>query len=256
MRLAVAVALAAALPALSHAQDRSGAAAPTPAPNATPAPQATPAPKAEPAPQATPAPRAEATPKTGAAPKAAPAKPPPAAAFELARALLTSEQWAKVLDSYASSLSGQISQKLLSEGEKVPDDLRGKLLAELQKTLPYHETVQAQAGALAKELTPEELRKTAAFYSSALGHKVLERLPDAQAEVAQQLQGRLATAVPEIVNRLAPKAMAAGPRGATGNGTGSAGSTSGGAAGGAPPAHPGQTPPAQGRPPPPGGGTR
>jgi hypothetical protein len=161
----------------------------------------------------------------------------PAAAHDLARALLTSEQWSKVLDSYASSLAGQISQALLSKGEKVPDDLRGKLRDELGKTLPYQDTIEAQATALAKELSPDELRKTATFYASPVGRKVLDKLPEAQSAVAQQLQARLATAVPEIVNRLAPSAMAGpkpgGPPGG-GSGTGSTGGGAGPAPGGAP----------------------
>jgi hypothetical protein len=157
-------------------------------------------------------------------------KKPPAAASDLARALLTSEQWGKILDSYASSLSSQVSQSLMASGEKVPDDLRPKIRAELEKALPYRETVDAQAQALSKELTPDELKKTAAFYKSDLGKKVLDRLPEAQSAVAHQLQGKLATAVPDIVNRIAPKAMQGSPHGG--------------------PA-PGQGPPAQGRKPPP-----
>jgi len=162
--------------------------------------------------EATPAPKGGEAPST--APKAGTAsKPPPPAARDLAKALLTEDQWNKVLDSYASSLSGQVSQSLLSNGEKVPEDLRSTLRAELGKALPYQQTIQAQAEALSKELTPDELKRTAQFYSSPLGRKVLEKLPEAQASVAQQLQGRLATAVPEIVNRVAPKAMQGSPHG-------------------------------------------
>jgi hypothetical protein len=146
-----------------------------------------------------------------------------------------------VLDSYASSLAGQVSEALLARGEKIPDDLRPKLRAELGRALPYQQTVQAQAEALSKELTPDELKKTAAFYRSPLGRKVLERLPEAQSSVAQQLQGRLATAVPDIVTRVAPQAMAGKPP--------PGGGTDGGA--------PQSPPPVQGRrpPAPEGGGT-
>ena len=167
--------------------------------------------------EAAPAPKADeaqpTTPKAGTA-----SKPPPPAARDLAKALLTEDQWNKVLDSYASSLSGQVSQSLLSSGEKVPEDLRPTLRAELGKALPYQQTIQAQAEALSKELTPDELKRTAQFYSSPLGRKVLEKLPEAQASVAQQLQGRLATAVPEIVNRVAPKAMSGSPHGGSSGG--------------------------------------
>ena len=184
---------------------------------------------------------------SAAAPKAEPksgatsTRPPPAAATELARALLSQEQWSKVLDSYASSLAGQVSEALLARGEKVPDDLRQKLRGELDRALPYQQTVQSQAEALAKVLTPDELKRTAAFYGSPLGRKVLEQLPEAQSTVAQELQGRLATAVPDIVSRIAPKAMAATP-------------PAGGGASGAAPNGATQSPPAQGRRPPAQGG--
>lgn len=235
MRLAVAAAvLAAVLSARALAQGAPSA-PPAPVPKADAGPAAPP--KAEPAPKAgtggaaaVPVPKAGA-PSQGAAKGDAAAKPPPPAATELARALLTKEQWGKVLDSYAQSLTGQISQALLAAGEKVPDDLRSKLRGELDKALPYQQTVDAQAAALAKQLTPDELKKTATFYASPLGRKVLEKLPEAQSTVAQQLQARLATAVPEIVNRLAPKAMAGSPHGAPGAAPGGGPGPSGGGAG-------------------------
>jgi hypothetical protein len=214
MRLAVAAfaAAIAVLPSASRAQ--AAAASPTPAPKADAGPAAPP--------------KAEAAPKASAPTRSGTATRPPAAANDLARALLTSEQWGKVLDSYASSLAGQISQALLGKGEKVPENLRGNLRTELEKTLPYQQTVQAQAEALARAMTPDELRRTAAFYGSPLGRKVLDKLPEAQSEVAQELQGRLSTAVPEIVNKLAPKAMAgAGPAGPPGPSTGTGSSSSG-----------------------------
>jgi hypothetical protein len=246
MRPSTAAAAAAVVLALSptapRSDDQPGAATPTPAPKADAGPAAPP--KAHPAPKA-------------ATPRGETAAKPPAAANDLARALLTSEQWGKVLDSYASSLAGQISQALLAKGEKVPDDLRGKLRGELEKTLPYQQTVQAQAEALAQQLSADELRRTATFYGSPLGRKVLDKLPEAQSQVAQELQGKLATAVPDIVNRLAPSAMTPGAPGASGGkagGTGSGGrpegadATSGpgpGPAGGGAPT-PGQPPPPQG----------
>jgi uncharacterized protein len=236
MRLAIAAAaLVAVLPGRARAEGDQSV-PPTPAPKADAGPAAPP--KAEPAPKAgggAPAP-AEPAPKAGlrsqGGAKAEAAAKPPTAANDLARALLTKEQWGKVLDSYAQSLSGQISQALLSTGEKVPDDLRSKLRGELDKALPYQQTVDAQAAALAQQLTADELKKTATFYASPLGRKVLDRLPEAQSAVAQHLQARLATAVPEIVNRLAPKAMSGSPHGAPGAAPGGgAGSSGGGGAG-------------------------
>ncbi|HEX9242744.1 MAG TPA: DUF2059 domain-containing protein [Anaeromyxobacter sp.] len=229
MRLAVVVAAALALGSSPAAAQAPGA-QPSPPGDDRGTPPA--APPSQAAPQGPPAQNpstpAEQAPKSPPAPRAA--KKPPPAAVELARALLTAEQWAKILDSYASSLSGQVSQSLLASGEKVPDDLRGKIRAELEKSIPYRQTVDAQAEALSKQLTPDELKKTAAFYRSPLGKKVLERLPEAQSVVARQLQARLATTVPEIVSRLAPKALQGSPHG-------------GGAPGSSPPAAQGRRPP-------------
>ncbi len=134
-------------------------------------------------------------------------RPVPSAAGALARALLPEEQWNRILDRYAASLSGQVSEALTRGGETVPDGLGARVRSELGERLPYLETVDAQAQALAKEFTPSELKRATDFYSSALGKKVLLRLPEAQTAVADRLQQRLATAVPEIVQRLAPKAI-------------------------------------------------
>jgi hypothetical protein len=224
--VAVAAAALAVLPSPTRSQDGTVRGGPTPAPKADAGPAAPP--------------RAEAAPKAGGSSQGGTAAKPPAAALDLARALLTSVQWGKVLDSYASSLAGQVSQALLAKGEKVPDDLRGKLRSELERTLPYQQTVQAQAEALSKELSADELRRTASFYGSPLGRKVLDKLPEAQSAVAQQLQARLATAVPEILARLAPSAMSGGP-----GGDGSRERSGTGSSGGPAPVE-GQRPPAQG----------
>jgi hypothetical protein len=151
---------------------------------------------------------------SGAGPRREPA---PAAAQELARALLPQQEWDRLLDRYASTLSGQVSESLLGRGEKVPDDLQGSIRRELGQRIEYKQMVEAQAQALAGQFTAEELKRTAAFYASPVGKKVLDKLPEAQAQVGEDLQARLATAVPQIVQRLAPKALAA-PEEGTGTG--------------------------------------
>lgn len=256
MRLALAAAVISTLiPAGPLAQTASQATPPpSPAPKADAGPTAPP--KAEPAPKAGSGANAQPIPKAAAPSQGGgeAAARPPAAASELARALLSREQWNKVLDTYAGSLTGQISQALQASGEKVPDDLRAQLRGELDRAIPYQQTVDAQAAQLAKALSPDELRKTASFYGSPLGKKVLEKLPEVQTAVAQQLQAKLATTVPEIINRLAPKAMAGSPHGGPG------GPGPGGPHGAGPPGGGGgdaaKPPPAQGRRPPDGGTTR
>jgi hypothetical protein len=199
MRIATLV-LAAALPALAHAQ-----------------PPAQPAPPREAPGAAAPKPRAEA---------------PPRAARDLARALLPEQRWDRLLDGYASSLSAQVSQALQGRGEPVPDDLQGKLRSELGERLRYEQTIEVQAQALAGQLSPGELKRAAEFYSTPAGKKVVEKLPEAQAEAGRELQERLTKAVPEILQRVAPKALAP-PEAAEGG------------------AEPGKEPRTQGRRPPP-----
>jgi hypothetical protein len=168
--------IAAALPAIAHAQQGSQPSPPREAPPGAAAPK--------------------------------PASPAPRAARELARALLPEQRWDRLLDSYASSLSGQVSQALQSRGEEVPDGLEDRIRSELGERLRYEQTVEAQAKALAAELTPDELKKTLAFYSTPAGKKVVEKLPEAQAEASRELQERLTVAVPEILEQVAPKALA------------------------------------------------
>jgi hypothetical protein len=160
---------------------------------------------------AEPAPPREAPPGA-TAPGAAAAEPrAPAAspiARELSRALLPQREWDRLLDSYASSLSEQVSRALLSRGETVPDGLQAEIRSELGDRLRYEQTVDAQAQALAGQLSADELKKAAAFYATPAGKKVVEKLPEAQAETGEDLQQRLATAVPEILQRVAPSALA------------------------------------------------
>jgi hypothetical protein len=177
MRVTITLVLVAALPALARGQER---AQPSPSRDAPPG---------------------------AAAPKQS-AEPAPPAARELSRALLPPQQWDRLLDSYASSLSGHVSQALLSRGEKVPDGLQARIRTELGERLRYEQTVEDQAKALSSQLTPDELKRAVAFYTTPAGKKVVEKLPEAQAETGEELQQRLATAVPEILQRVAPGALA------------------------------------------------
>ncbi len=129
-------------------------------------------------------------------------------AKELARSLISQQEWEQVLDHYASGLTGQVEQSLAAKGEKAPAGLQARLRDELGKELPYQQVVDQQARALTGKFTPDELKRAAAFYSSPLGTKIVQALPEAQAELGHELQGRLATAVPQIVQRVAPKALA------------------------------------------------
>lgn len=173
---------------------------------------------------AAPGTRGSAAPKGGAAAKPAPSP----AAKDLSRALLSSDEWNKLLDRYSSSLSGQLTQSLQAQKEPVPDDLQANLRRELGQKLPYDQAVNAQASALANHFSSDELKQAAKFYASPTGKKVLAELPQALSELGDELQGQLATTVPEIVARVAPKAL---PGSDSSTGSGAAPGPDGGAPG-------------------------
>lgn len=167
---------------------------------------------------------------SGARGEGAQARPSPRAAQVLARALVSNEDWDRVLDQYANGLAGNVAQSLSARGDTVPDDLQTAIRKELGHELPYDHVVDKQAQALAKQLSPRELEQAASFYSSATGKKVVEAVPQAQSELGQDLQERLSTAVPQIVKRVAPRALA--PDGAGGEKPPAAGGSSGATSGG------------------------
>ncbi|HET7827094.1 MAG TPA: DUF2059 domain-containing protein [Anaeromyxobacter sp.] len=152
--------------------------------------------------------------------------PAPAAAQDLARALVSNDDWSRVLDEYASGLAGHVADSLTARGDAVPEDLEPSIRKQLGQELPYDNVVDAQAQALAKQFTPDELRKAATFYASPLGKKVTQGVPKAQTELGQHLQARLATAVPQIVKRVAPRAIASDAPGAGSSHAGASGSAS------------------------------
>jgi hypothetical protein len=162
---------------------------------------------------------------------AAPAKPTPPAARDLSRALLTSDEWSRLLDRYSASLTGQLTQSLQAQKEPVPGDLQGNLRKKLGEKLPYDQAVDAQAKALANHFTADELKQAATFYSSPTGKKVLTQLPQALSELGDELQGQLATTVPEIVSQVAPKALGPGHGDGSATGTGSGAPSPDGSAG-------------------------
>lgn len=167
-----------------------------------------------------------ASPPSSTSPGAAPdgkaktqGKPPSDQARALSRALVPEPNWERLLDRSADGLSDAVSRSLTAKGEKVPEDLKTNLRKELGKDMKYAEAIDAQAQALDKRFSGDELQKATAFYASPLGKKMLDRLPDAQSEVGDQLQQRLAAVVPGILQRVAPSAIG-GPPGPGASGTG------------------------------------
>ncbi len=155
-----------------------------------------------------------AAPSSPAAGTAKPAAPPSSQARAMSRALVPKQTWDRLLDRSAQGLSAAVSRSLAGKGSKVPNDLQGSIRRELAQNMKYDSAIDTQAQALQKRFTPQEMETAARFYSSPVGQKVLQQLPEAQTEVGSQLQEQLATVVPEIVQRVAPDA--ASPGGADG----------------------------------------
>lgn len=140
-------------------------------------------------------------------------KPPSEQARALSRALVPEPNWDRLLDRSADGLSEAVSRSLTAKGEKVPENLTSDIRKELGKDMKYAEAVDTQALALEKRFTGDEMKKATAFYLSPLGKKMLDRLPEAQSEVGDRLQERLATVVPGILERVAPSAVGGGRSG-------------------------------------------
>jgi hypothetical protein len=155
------------------------------------------------------------------------AKPPSEQARALSRALVPEPNWDRLLDRSADGLSEAVSRSLMAKGEKVPENLTSDIRKELGKDMKYAEAVDTQALALEKRFTGDEMKKATDFYRSPLGKKMLDRLPEAQSEVGDRLQERLATVVPGILERVAPSAVGGGGAGdePDAGGTGDAGGT-------------------------------
>jgi hypothetical protein len=143
---------------------------------------------------------------------AKPATPPSSQALAMSRALVPKQTWDRLLDRSAEGLSQAVSRSLTSKGSKIPSDLQGSIRRELARNMKYDSAVDTQAHELQKRFTPQEMESATKFYSSAVGQKVLQQLPEAQTEVGSQLQEQLATVVPGIIQRVAPDAV--GPGGA------------------------------------------
>lgn len=135
------------------------------------------------------------------------AVPPSSHARALSRVLVPRRTWDRLLDRSAQGLSEAVSRSLTTKGAKVPNGLQGDIRKQLGESMKYEAAVDAQAQALQKRFTPEELDNAARFYGSPVGKKMLERLPEAQSEVGDKLQEQLAMVVPEILHRVAPDAL-------------------------------------------------
>lgn len=149
----------------------------------------------------------------------APQKPSPAA-DRVARALTTRASWNDTVDAYASALSSQISAAMEAQGGAAPKDVEKRVRSRLDDAVAYEEVVRLQAQALAGRFGEDELRTIGTFYESAPGKKLVSELPGVSRQVIEVVQQRISTAIPRIVQEIAPALAKAKPP----TGEGSAGS--------------------------------
>lgn len=146
----------------------------------------------------------EAPPARAPGENAAPATAAPKPARDLAKALTSEAAWDEILDSYAISLSMQMSAALDAEGEAPPEDLQEKVRAELGDAVRYDQAVELQATALALRFSPGELTELERFYRSTAGKKLVALLPEVSRDVNDEVRVRLSRRIPTIVERHAP----------------------------------------------------
>jgi hypothetical protein len=156
------------------------------------------------------APSASAAQGPASPPPAAAAKPSPAA-DRLARALTTQASWNETVQTYASSLSTQISGALKAQGGEAPKDVEERVRAGLDRAVAYEELVRLQAQALAGRFSEDELRAIGTFYESPIGKKLVTELPAVSRQVMETVQGRISAALPKIVQDVAPSLAQARP---------------------------------------------
>ena len=156
--------------------------------------------------------------KSGSTPAA---KPSPTA-DRVARALTTQPSWSETIGAYARSLSTQISAALQAQGGEPPKDVEQRVRSGLDGAVAYEEVVRLQAQALAGRFSEDELRQIQKFYETGTGKKLVSELPAVSRQVIDVVQGRISSAVPKIVDDVAPSLARA--RAGSGAGGGSAGS--------------------------------
>jgi len=215
-RLAVAVALLAAVPALG--QEAKAPAAPAPAAKPAPAPAAKP----------TPAPAAKPAPVPAAKP--APVKP---AATDLARLLMPKKTWSEGLDQLGQMVQMRMSMHPGGQSIAYPKEFQPKVKAELEAVLPYEELIGLHAKELSAAFTDGELGDMLAFYRSPTGQKALVKMGEVQNTVGLETQKRVEGKMPEIMKKLSALAKVSPEKGAAG-----ADGKAKGAADGKPSGHP------------------
>lgn len=104
------------------------------------------------------------------------------------RTMHSHDMMRKVLEVQSKSMQQLIQDQVLKEKGKLPADFEAhmqKSMADLVKEMPIDEITQAVIPAYQKHFTKSDIEAMNAFYSSAVGQKVLEELPAVMQESMQ-----------------------------------------------------------------------
>jgi uncharacterized protein len=160
-----------------------------------------------------PAQAADTVPAHAAALAAAPV-PIKAGAADLARMVVSKEDWSRSM----GMLALDTQQRLQSHpGSKLtfPADFAAKVRAEVEPVLPYDDLIKLHAQELSAAYTEQELAELLAFYRGPTGQKFLKVMPDVSSRIELATRKRIEQGMPEVMNRLTSglKQPASGPAG-------------------------------------------
>jgi hypothetical protein len=144
-----------------------------------------------------------------AAHRAAEAPQEPPTALELARFIMPQENWRRVMDAVGAQFrkSGNMAfeAETRKRGVTLPAGCFDRLLGLDPGTLvTYDESLAAVAATYEKHFTPVEMNDLLAFYRTPVGRKTI----DLQAQLVQEVSGRLSSSIQERVLTWSERAQA------------------------------------------------
>jgi hypothetical protein len=123
-------------------------------------------------------------------------------AVVLSRFVLSEETWTKMQATTAAQLQQYIEAALRQSGTKLPADFATRFSAEFSGILSYQETIDMQAGVLAKHYTDAEIEKLLAFYKTPLGQKVIRTMPEVSQDVNGQVLALVQRRLPDLIEKM------------------------------------------------------
>jgi uncharacterized protein len=130
-----------------------------------------------------------------------PARAADAPAAELARLMVTRDDWTRGVEMVARDWQGELQGH---PGGKLtlPQDFGAVARAEVEKVLPFEELVGMHARELSAAYSEKEIAELVVFFRSPLGQKYVKAAPQEVEKVAQLVQQRFVQKKPEVMQKL------------------------------------------------------